>query len=373
MDGKPVTDGFLYALLTGMIVYSLLISMGMMAYAIYKPRRGLSKVANFEIVVVSKADKRVEKSLLETVRYHVSRYKRLTVVIDEGAELEPILRSVNGVKLVVVPRSYRTDLIGKGRALQYFVECCVDPSKWYVFIDDDNLILGDDFLYEIPIYEKQGYVAANGVLVPRPGKSTIAYVMDWIRFVDDVLIYRFFTGLLAKPLVGLHGDLLIVKGKVLKEIGFTRRSVTEDFDFAAELVKRGYKTWQSSTKVSIKSPNSLRDLVKQRGRWFKGIVTGLGKCPPLMKLVVILRGFTFGVGLIFLAIALPAISQLGYTWFVLPFIPSSVYYVSTYTYGACKARKPHLVILAPMMGLVESFSRLYGLIVVKDFVIIDKN
>lgn len=373
MDGDPVTDGFLYALMTGMVIYSLLISMGLVAYVVYRPRRGLTKVNNFEVVVVSKADKKVEKSLLETVRYHVLKYKRITVVVDEGAELEPVLRKINGVRLIIVPRNYRKDLVGKGRALQYFVDCCVDSSKWYVLIDDDNLILGDDFLYEIPIYEKQGYVAANGILVPRPGRSTIAYIMDWIRFVDDILIYRLFTGLLAKPLVGLHGDLLIVKGKVLKEIGFTRKSITEDFDFAAELVKRGYKTWQSNTKVSIKSPNSLRDLIKQRGRWFKGIVAGLGRCPLIMKLVVILRGFTFGVGLVILAVALPAISQLGYTWFVLPVIPSSVYYVSTYTYGACKAKKPHLVFLAPFMGLLESFSRLYGLIIVKDFVVIDKN
>ncbi|MEM1667913.1 MAG: glycosyltransferase family 2 protein [Desulfurococcaceae archaeon] len=373
MDGKAATSGVLYFILTSMIIYSTLISLGIVAHITYKQRRSASKASNFEIVIVSKADSRVKKSLLESVRYHVGRFGRVVVVVDEGAELIPHLRSIKGVKLVVVPSNYRRDLVGKGRALQYFVDCCVDSSKWYVFIDDDNLIIGDDFQHEIPEYERMGYVAANGILVPRPGKSTLAYVMDWIRFIDDLLIYRFFTGLLARPLIGLHGDLLIVKGSVLKEIGFGRRSLTEDFDFAAELVKRGYKTWQSNTKVSIKSPNSLKDLVLQRGRWFKGIISGIRHCPAGMKLVVVLRSFTFGVGFFMLAVILPILSQLGYTWFILPALPGGLYYVGTYTYGAYKAKRLHLMIFAPIMGIIEAMSRLYGLLLVKDYVVIDKN
>ncbi len=50
----------------------------------------------------------------------------------------------------------------------------------------------------------------------------------------------------------------ILKGSVLREIGFDFNSITEDFRFAMELCKRGYKTWHSSTKVSIKSANSIR-------------------------------------------------------------------------------------------------------------------
>lgn len=370
LEQDPVLSGLLSAVLISAIAYSMLISLGVVAYVLYKPRRSSSRAENFEIVIVSKADHKVKNSLLESVSYHINRYGRVTVVIDEGAPLQSVLERNKRIKLVVVPSNYRLDLIGKGRALQYFIDCCVDENKWYVFIDDDNLILDDSFLYEIPIYEKLGYVAANGVLVPRPGLSTISYVMDWVRFMDDLLIYRFFTGLLGKPLLGLHGDLFIVKGKVLKEIGFNKRSLTEDFEFAAELIRRGYKTWQSATRVSIKSPNNLLDLMKQRGRWFKGVLIGLKRAPASMKLVVVLRSFTSSIGLLVLFMLLPVAYYIGYIWV---FVPSSLYYVTTYSYGVYKSRKPHFILLLPFFGIIEATSRLYGLIAVNSFVVIDKN
>jgi len=70
--------------------------------------------------------------------------------------------------------------------------------------------------------------------------------------------------------LGFHGEGLILKGSVLKEIGFGFNSITEDFRFAMELCKKGYRTWHSSTRVSILSPNSIKDFVRQRTRWFKG-------------------------------------------------------------------------------------------------------
>jgi cellulose synthase/poly-beta-1,6-N-acetylglucosamine synthase-like glycosyltransferase len=365
-----VVDGVTAIILISALSYSLLVSMGAFSYLIYKPRRGSVRARNVEIVVVSKADERVKNSLFEVLKYHTRRYGRIILVVDEEAPLLPRLRNFKGVKLVVVPSNYRRDLIGKGRALQYFVEHCVNPSKWYVFIDDDNIIIDDSFLYEIPIYEKLNYAAANGILVPRPGKSTIAYIMDWIRFVDDLFLFRLFTGLMGTPLLGLHGDLLVVKGSVLREIGFTKRTLTEDFEFAKELVKRGYKTWQSSTKVSIRSPNSVKDLIAQRGRWFKGVVTGIRGSPLLMKVAVAVRGLTFTVGVVVLLFFLPAISYIGYTWFI---VPAGLYYAGTYIYGVYNSRKPYMLLLVPFFGFIEAASRVYGLVNVNSYIVIDKN
>lgn len=370
LNENAIVDELVNIALVGIVTYSILVTLGVIGYAVYKPKRGSKKAENIEIVVVSKADHKVKNSLLEVVKYHVGKYSRILVVVDEGAPLSGLLRKIKGVKLIEVPSNYRQDLIGKGRALQYFVDCCVDNNKWYVLIDDDNLILDDAFLYEIPVYENEGYVAANGVLVPRPGRSNVAYVMDWIRFMDDILIYRFFTGLLSKPLLGLHGDLLIVKGKVLREIGFTRKTLAEDFEFASELVKRGYKTWQSATRVSIRSPNSIADLILQRGRWFKGIVSGIKRCPLHMKIIIILRSFTFSVGFLLLVVLLPLMSYMSYLLFA---VPSGIYYMSTYTYGVYKSKKLYLLLLLPFFGFIEATSRLYGLIHVNGFVVIDKN
>ncbi|AFK51677.1 egghead-like protein [Thermogladius calderae 1633] len=352
------------------IAYMAILAIGLTGYILYRPKREGVKASSFEIVVVSKADERVRKSLFETVRYHARRFGGVTLVVDEESPLLPELRRLGHVKLVVVPRWYRRDLVGKGRALNYFIENYVDREKWYVFIDDDNIILDDNFLYEIPYYESRGVFVGNGVLVPRMGRSKLAYVMDWVRFLDDVTLYRFFTGLLGRPLLGLHGELLIVKGRVLKEVGFSYRSITEDFRFSVELVKRGYRTWQSSTRVLIKSPNSIADLIKQRGRWFKGVISDVKHSPLPMKLVVGFRAFFWS--LVFTAswAMLPAVLAAGIFWFILP---AGLYYASAYLYGSYKAGEPVLVFTIPLFGLIEASARIYGLLAVKDFIVIDKN
>jgi len=201
------------------------------------------------------------------------------------------------------------------------------------------------------------------------GKSVLTYVMDFIRYLDDLTRYRFFTGLLKRPLVGLHGELLTVKGKVLKEIGFGTPSLTEDFRFASELVRRRYKTWQSATKVSIKSPNSLGDLFKQRGRWFKGILKDLKYCPPLMKATVGLSMSLWILGVF----GSWMFSPLWLFWKPFHFaIPGATAYWAAYSYGVWRSRKPYLLLAIPIFGVLESIAFLKCWRQ-KGFEVVDKN
>ncbi len=235
-------------------------------------------------------------------------------------------------------------------------------------MDDDNLILDTEFLHEIPYYEEHGYAAMNPVLVMRKGKSNLTYVMDSIRLFDDVTVYRFFTGLLGKPLIGLHGELLCVKGEVLKEIGYDHPTITEDFRFSGELVKRNYKTWQSKTKVSLKSPNSLYDLMRQRGRWFKGIFLELKNVSIPMKVLVGTRVSFWALG-IFGSWAFAFLWPLwGPMW---PALPGGIAYWLLYCYGAFKSSKWWLIIVIPLIGVVESLSWIFCFRQ-KGFVVIDK-
>lgn len=189
--------------------FSIFVVLGIVGQ-LFRPKIDKKKAENVECVLVSVASRKVEKSLFECIAHTKKRLdNHLTVLVDEGSELIPKLKENS---LVIVPTSYRKDLVGKGRAINYFIEKEVQTDKWYTFIDDDNLIMDDSFLYEIPYYEKKGYVAMNPVLVPRKGKSTLTYIMDFIRYFDDLMAFRFFTGLLKRPLIGLHGEFLTVRG-----------------------------------------------------------------------------------------------------------------------------------------------------------------
>jgi beta-1,4-mannosyltransferase len=389
------------------IVYSAFVVIGLIGYR-YKAKSGNTKCNYIELVIPTVASKSVRNSLLECIEQTNTRFPDvpLSILVDEGSELfdELLLPLTNSsteinhlqsglvstvlmsssivpqligkriapIEVVVVPNRYRQDLLGKGRAMNYFIENRVEEDKWYSFIDDDNIILDSSMLYEIPYYEKMGYVACNPVIVPREGKSKTAHIMDYIRRFDDLTIFRFFTGMCKKPMLGLHGEVLTVKGSILKEIGYHDRTLTEDFRFAAESIKgKKMKTWQSSTKVSIKSANSVHDLLNQRGRWFKGIATDLKFCTPAMKAIVGLRMALWILG-IFGSWALSPLWIFwndGAYWFVIGGIyPWIIFFVLI-----IRNKQPlYYMLYIPLFGILESISPWFGL-KQKKFVVIDKN
>lgn len=332
----------------------------------YKPKRMSEPAKNVEIVVVSVASAKVRKSLLETIDNIRSLNLKFYVLVDEGSEMIQELNATTD--LIIVPKTYKRHLIAKGRAINYFIENHTKKGWWYGFVDDDNLILDTNFLYEIPYYDQHGYVAMNPVLVMRKGKNTLSYIMDSIRLFDDLTVYRFFTGLLGKPLVGLHGELLCVKGEILKEVGYNYPTITEDFRFSIELIKRNYRTWQSKTKVSLKSPNSLHDLMRQRGRWFKGIATELKNTTVTMRLIVGSRVTFWALG-IFGSWAFSFLWSLwGPMWLALP---GGVAYWLLYCYGVFKSSKWWFLFTIPLIGIIESLSWVFSFRQ-KGFVVIDK-
>lgn len=83
-----------------------------------------------------------------------------------------------------------------------------NPEGWYSFVDDDNLVLDDAFLYEIPYYDARGYGAMNSVLTPRRGDSSLTFVMDHIR-------------LLSWTVALLAGPIAFAVGQASGELGIT--------------------------------------------------------------------------------------------------------------------------------------------------------
>ncbi|MDY6780544.1 MAG: hypothetical protein SV760_08390 [Halobacteria archaeon] len=193
--------------------------LGVVANLFYSPGKRDERAENVRFAVVTVGSEGVRDSLMRCLRYHTRMFDDYEVfcVTDEGADLEEELVDFDGVETVVVPDDYDCNAVAKGRAVQYFIDTVVseDPDYWYSFIDDDNLVLDDEFLYEIPYYEEKGYGAMNSVLKPRKGESKLTYVMDHVRFLDDLSVFRAFTGFLRRPYIGFHGELLTARGDVL--------------------------------------------------------------------------------------------------------------------------------------------------------------
>jgi egghead protein (zeste-white 4 protein) len=389
-------------------IYSIFVIVGIVGFH-YKAESAPTRANNLEFIIISQASRKVKNSLLDCISTTRIQFPwvPLSIVIDEGSELtHDLLRLVNitqqqitttniidstiahqmesiiaqqrdtskDLKIIVVPDGYRKDLVGKGRAINYFIDgYVIDENKWYSFIDDDNIILDDKFLYEIPYYEQRGYVAFNPNITARTGNSRFVRIMDFIRKYDDVTVFRFFTGLLGVPYIGMHGEMLTVKGSVLREIKYDFHSITEDFRFTVELIKRKMKVWQSKTNICIKSANNINDILRQRGRWFKGISLDLKYCPPLMRMIVTTRMVLWTIAIFGTWALSPLWLSWGLHWQSEIFIISGVYPWIVFIYAIIKNKEPlYYILFIPLFGMVESISYWFG-INNKGFYVIDKN
>ena len=168
---------------------------------------------------------------------------------------------------------------------------------------------------------------------------------------------RFCTGVLKTPINGFHGEILIANGKILKDVGFNRKTVTEDFSFGIELVKRKTKVWQSETFVSVQSPHSISDFIKQRNRWYRGISTDIFSAPIHMKIFFGLRILDWKLSLIGSWITFPI-------WFLfqLPIGLSLyctiglIYYYVAYVSGIMRLKEKYLLFVIPMFGVMETYA-----------------
>ena len=396
-----------YPAILSSAIYSVFVIIGMVGFH-YKAESASTRANNVEFIIISQASRRVRNSLLDCISNTRIQFPwvPLSIVIDEGSELtDDLLRLVNvtqqqittsikdstsahqkgsviarqrdtseDLKIIVVPDRYRKDLVGKGRAINYFIDrYVIDENKWYSFIDDDNIILDDKFLYEIPYYEQRGYVAFNPTITARMGNSRFIWIMDFIRKYDDVTVFRFFTGLLGIPYIGMHGEMLTVKGSVLREIKYDFYSITEDFRFTAELIKRKMKVWQSKTNICIKSANNINDILCQRGRWFKGISLDLKYCPPLMRMIVTSRIVLWIIGIFGTWALSPLWLYWGIHWQSEIFIVSGIYPWIIFIHAIIKNKEPlYCILFIPLFGILESISYWFG-INNKGFYVIDKN
>jgi hypothetical protein len=359
------------------------IGVGLLGSVRYRTERSESRAQNVRFVIPTVASEKVRNALFETLEHLTTAFGDYEVycVVDEGSSLQTELRERPDVTTLVVPETFDCAATAKGRAMQYFVETVVDADdeRWYAFLDDDNKLLSDDFLYEIPHYEARGYRATNPIITPRPGRSRLTFMADHIRLLDDVTVYRLFTGLLGRSYLGFHGELLCVRGDVLADVGFDRETIVEDFAFALELVRRDVDVWQSKTHVSVLSPHDLASFFQQRARWFVGVAAYLPYAPLPSKIVVGLRMLVWSVSLSSSWLLLPLWFGQGLAlplWVLAVVTLGSGLYVAAIGLGAIRIgglRGVGMFSLFPLYATLEHLAPLYAILRRQtDFVVIEK-
>ena len=293
---------------------------------------------------VMPALRRVVESMEAAIPANFTRW-RVDVVAEESSEARDELEALNSenVRVLYVPGDYTTP---NGTQAKARANCWLDELRqqegesredvWVLHMDDDTAIGPDTaeqiarFINANPTGQRRNKLLAQGVLTyPRQFSSNgVAWLADAVRPGSDLSVFRLWTGG-GRPLLGAHGELLLVRADVESGVGWDygrSLSITEDANFALLFATRhpGRSAWLAA-RCYGSSPESFADLVKQRKRWARGLLHVAGnRAVPLRNRLLLkyaLASWVLGpLQHVFVVLVVSALLGLRYTAPVQPWI-----------------------------------------------------
>jgi len=159
---------------------------------------------------------------------------------------------------------------GKGAALNAAIKAT--NAEYFVCLDSDSFVESSALRKMLPYFDKQDIAAVLPSLkVKNP--SNIIQKMQWYEYI----INMFYKELMAR-LNSVHvapGPFSIYRKSILEKLGGFDEdgNLTEDLEMALRLQSRNYKIIQLlDITVYTIAPDNLKDLYKQRNRWYKGSI-----------------------------------------------------------------------------------------------------
>ncbi|MCO4239781.1 glycosyltransferase family 2 protein [Pseudarthrobacter sp. MDT3-28] len=204
------------------------------------------------------------------------------VVIEDvpGVEKHP---QSEVIRYLVIPRNYSTPKASlyKARALQYALEASEVPDNaWLVHLDEETQPTSSGIR---GISQTISEEEESGRL--RVGQGVILYHRDWkrhpiltladnIRTGDDFARFHF-QHRIGLTIFGLHGSFIVVRNDVEKSVGFDfgpEGSITEDAFWALKLMEAGGRARWVDGYLEEQSTQSVGDFIRQRRRWYQGLI-----------------------------------------------------------------------------------------------------
>lgn len=234
------------------------------------------------------------------------------VVVEEGCRSELLPRDPR-VHLLEVPATYETPngSLFKARALQFALDASeIPPGAWIVHLDEETqpTASGISGIAEMIAEEEVSQrlrVGQGAILYHRNWKRhPILTLADMHRTGDDLARFHL-QHRLGITLFGLHGSFIVVRNDIEKQIGFDFGpvgSITEDAFWALSFMESGGRSRWVHGYLEEQSTQGWRDFIKQRKRWFQGLVLVGLHAPTALRWRLPLLTFTLLWGVAPLAV-----------------------------------------------------------------------
>jgi egghead protein (zeste-white 4 protein) len=174
------------------------------------------------------------------------------------------------VRVMAVPGEFVCSARYKARNLEFAKRRRIAEGYqgWIYFMDEENWI-SEQTIRAITNFAERGNARlASGPLLFGNGGSRFVWLGDSLRTSQGRLCHLGH----ACGWWPLYGENLLMHSEVEKVIGWEFNGLTEDIIFTAHAGQKGYRTGWHGGGLHSTSPTSLADFIRQRRRWFRGML-----------------------------------------------------------------------------------------------------
>ncbi len=238
----------------------------------------------FSIIVAAKSEEKVIGRLLDSLlKLEYPREKTQIITIEDGSNDRTceICESYAQKYPSLIEFHHRDLSENKPAALNHGVSKA--KGDIIAILDADNIPEKDLLLQAAKAFENSGATAVQGQTCSVNLQESLLTRLE--AYNQDSWFKIYLRGKDALNLfVPLTGSCGFIKRKALLECGgWDEKSLTEDVELAARLVARNHRIhYAPEIRSWQENASSLRTVIKQRRRWFRGYMETLAKYATLL-------------------------------------------------------------------------------------------
>ena len=266
-----------YIMLLSSIIFGILFSFLVFIFSIFIiskffNRKNKDFEPNISVVVPAYNEERNIEDCLDSIyKSDYSKNKIELIVIDDGST-DNTLKILKKHKKVKV---FKQNHLGKVEALN--LGTLKSSYEFILTIDADTTLDKNGIKEIIKPFSNKTVGATTGNNTVR-NKNTLISTFQNIEYNFSNLIRNSFSTVFNHG-VWFSGSLACYRKKALEEIGFFKKdTLAEDQDIASEMKKAGYRAVNVSSAFGYTIvPIKIKDLYKQRSRWWIGTLQSIFK------------------------------------------------------------------------------------------------
>lgn len=256
----------------------LVISNSVIIYSWFKKTKQEKFEPNITVVIPAYNEQENITTCIQSIKNsNYPKQKMEIIVVDDGSTDSTIkeIKKFKDVKILSTKHE------GKPNALNLGIKKA--KYEYIVTIDADTILDKDCIKNLVAPLKNKEVGATTGTNKIRRKKNLLEHFQH-IEYSYNNLVRKAFSQSFKEG-IWFYGAVACYKKKVMKKINyFSNDSLTEDMDILFKIQNEGYKTKHAYNAYGYTTaPNTIKGFIKQRIRWWTGVLQAMGKNKEILK------------------------------------------------------------------------------------------